>query len=163
MVSEVWPPLERFHPTYISSCHCVSVNARTPSPAAPTKPQDLSVTLLSNSFITVQWVEPANDGGDAAINYAITLQGGPGATTRMLSSLSTTFTGLEAPNTYTVEVVAANCAGSSPPTTRTIPFQGNLHSCVCVPIKAFIPGSWCLLHHTVRQLLTLDMSTLHPV
>ena len=131
MVSDVRPLLERFQPLYSSSCHCVSVNAITLSPAAPSEPQGLSVTLLSSSSITVQWMEPANDGGDAAINYTITLQGGPGATTRTLSSLSTTFTGLEAPNTYSVTVVAVNCAGSSPPATRTIPFQGNLHSCVC--------------------------------
>ena len=72
----------------------------------------------------MKWAEPANDGGDAAITYTITLQGGPGATTRTVSSLNTTFTGLEAPNTYTVTVAAVNRAGTSPTAEETISFQG---------------------------------------
>jgi len=84
----------------------------------------LTITVLSSSSLTAEWVEPADDGGDAAINYTITLQGGPGATTRTVSSLRTTFTGLEAPNTYTVTVAAVNRAGTSPTAEETISFQG---------------------------------------
>ena len=80
--------------------------------------------MQSSSSITVEWVEPADDGGDAAITYTITLQGGPGATTRTVPSLSTTFSGLEAPNTYTVTVAAVNSAGTSPSATGTIHFLG---------------------------------------
>ena len=81
--------------------------------------------MMSNSSITVEWVKPTDDGGDAAITYTITLQGGPGATTRTVPSLSTTFTELEAPNTYTVTVAAVNSAGTSPSAAvGTIPFQG---------------------------------------
>ncbi len=73
-------------------------------------------------------MEPTDDGGDAAFTYNITLQGGPGATTKTVSSLNKTFTGLEAPNTYTVTVAAVNnCAGLSPHATSNISFQGNLH------------------------------------
>ena len=92
--------------------------------AEPSAPQHLTITVLSNSSLTAEWVEPADDGGDAAITYTITLQGGPGATTRTVSSLRTTFTGLEAPNTYTVTVTAENRAGISPPVVETISFQG---------------------------------------
>ena len=80
--------------------------------------------MLSNSSLTAEWVEPADDGGDAAITYTITLQGGPGATTRTVSSLRTTFTGLEAPNTYTVTVAAVNKAGISSSVEETYLFQG---------------------------------------
>ena len=80
--------------------------------------------MLSSSSLTAEWVEPADDGGDAAITYTITLQGGPGATTRTVASLRTTFTGLEAPNTYTVTVAAENRAGTSPPVVETISFRG---------------------------------------
>ena len=90
----------------------------------PSAPQHLTITVLSNSSLAAEWVEPTDDGGDAAINYTITLQGGPGAT-RTVSSSRTTFTGLEAPNTYTVTVAAVNCAGLSPPATSTISFHGN--------------------------------------
>ena len=72
-------------------------------------------------------MKPADDGGDAAIIYTITLQGGSNATTTV-SSLNTTFTGLEAPNTYTVTVAAVNSAGSSPSAVGTIHFRGNLHN-----------------------------------
>ena len=95
--------------------------------AGPSQPQHLTITVLSSSSLTAEWVEPADDGGDAAITYNITLQGGPGATTRTLSSLRTTFTGLEAHNTYTVTVAAVNCAGLSPAATSTISFHSNLH------------------------------------
>jgi len=84
----------------------------------------LTITVLSSSSLTAEWVEPTDDGGDAAITYTITLQGGPGATTRTVSSLRTTFTGLEAPNTYTVTVAAVNRAGTSPTAEETISFQG---------------------------------------
>ena len=80
--------------------------------------------MLSNSSLTAEWVEPADDGGDVAITYTITLQGGPGATTRTVSSLGTTFTELEAPNTYTVTVTAENTAGLSPPVVESISFRG---------------------------------------
>ena len=81
--------------------------------------------MLSSSSLTAEWVEPANDGGDAAITYIIIiLQGGPGVTTRMVSSLRTTFTGLEAPNVLTVAVAAVNRAGISPAVVKTISFQG---------------------------------------
>ena len=80
--------------------------------------------MLSSSSLTAEWVEPADDGGDAAITYTITLQGGPGATTRTVSSLRTTFTELEAPNTYTVTVAAVNRAGTSLTAKETISFQG---------------------------------------
>ena len=90
----------------------------------PSAPQHLTITVLSNSSLTAEWVEPADDGGDAAINYTITLQGGPGATTRTESSLRTTFTELEASNTYTVTVAAENRAGLSPTVEETISFQG---------------------------------------
>ena len=72
-------------------------------------------------------MEPADNGSDiAAISYSITLQGGPGAATRAESSTSTTFTGLVVPNTYTVQVTAINCAGSSPSVTASVVIQGNL-------------------------------------
>ena len=101
-----------------------SVPDPSPPAAGPSEPQSLAITALSNSSITVEWVEPADDGGDAAITYTITLQGGLGATTRTVSSLSSTFTGLEAPNTYTVTVAAVNNAGTSPSAVGTISFQG---------------------------------------
>ena len=102
----------------------------------PSAPQNLTIAVLSNSSLTVEWVGPADDGGiDVGITYTVTLQGGPGATTRTVSSLRTTFTGLEAPITYTVTVAAVNCAGLSPPATSTISFRGNsvhYHGvCVC--------------------------------
>ena len=101
---------------------------RNPLPhTEPSAPQHLTITVLSSSSLTAEWVEPADDGGDAAITYTITLQGGPGETTRTVSSLRTTFTGLEAPNMYTVTVAAVNCAGLSPHATSTISFHGNLH------------------------------------
>jgi len=84
----------------------------------------LTITVLSSSSLTAEWVEPADDGGDAAITYTITLQGGPGATTRTVSSLRMTFTGLETPSTYTVNVTAENRAGTSPSAEETISFQG---------------------------------------
>ena len=90
-------------------------------------PQHLTITVLSSRSLVAEWVEPADDGGDAAVTYTITLQGGPGATTRTVSSLRTTFTGLAAPNTYTVTVAAENCGGLSPAATSTISFHGNLH------------------------------------
>ena len=90
----------------------------------PSAPQHLTIAVLSSSSLTAEWVEPADDGGDAAITYTITLQGGPGATTRTVLSLRTTFTGLEAPNTYTVTVAAVNRALTSPAVVKTISFQG---------------------------------------
>ena len=93
----------------------------------PSAPQNLTIAVLSNSSVTAEWVEPADGVGDADITYTITLQGGPGATTRTVSSLRMTFTGLEAPITYTVTVAAVNCAGLSPHATITISFHGNLH------------------------------------
>ncbi len=90
----------------------------------PSAPQHLTITVLSNSSLTAEWVEPADDGGDAAITYTVALQGGPGATTRTESSLRTTFTELEASNTYTVTVAAENRAGLSPTVEETISFQG---------------------------------------
>ena len=102
------------------------------SPAGPSKPLSVSLSLLSDTSIMVEWARPALDGGDAAITYTITLQGGPGAKTKTRtktpSSMNTTFTGLEAPNTYTVQVAAVNSAGTSPPVEGTILFQGNLDS-----------------------------------
>ena len=95
------------------------------SRAGPSQPQHLTITVLSSSSLTAEWVEATEDEGDPVITYTITLQGGPGATTRTLSSLRKTFTGLEAPNTYTVTVAAVNCTGLSPPATSTISFQGS--------------------------------------
>ena len=69
-------------------------------------------------------MEPADDGGDASISYSVTLQGSPGAVTRTLTSRSTTFSGMVAPNTYTVEVAAVNRAGPGPPAAGNIEFQG---------------------------------------
>ena len=42
--------------------------------AGPSQLQHLTITVLSNSSLTAEWVEPTDDGGDAAINYTITLQ-----------------------------------------------------------------------------------------
>ena len=94
----------------------------------PSAPQNMTITVLSSSYLTVEWVEPADDGGDAAVTYTITLQGGPGATARTVSSLRTTFIRLETPSTYTVTVAAVNCAGLSPHATSNISFHGNLHN-----------------------------------
>ena len=95
------------------------------SPAAiPSEPQSLTITVMSSSSITVEWLEPDDDGGDAAIDYTITLQGGPGAGTSPVSSLSTTFTRLVAPNTYNVTVAAVNSAGPSQSVVGTISFRG---------------------------------------
>ena len=114
------------------------VSVQNPFPdLEPSAPQHLTITVLSSSSLTVEWVEPADDGGDAAINYTITLQGGPDATTRTVSSLRTTFTGLEAPSTYTVTVAAVNCAGLSPYATSTISFHGNLHIYKYIELKQF--------------------------
>ena len=103
---------------------CVPVSTESSSRAGPSQPQHLTIAVLSNSSLTAEWVEPADDGGDAAITYTITLQGGPSATTRTVSSLRTNFTGLEAPNSYTVTVAAENRAGTSPTAEETISFQG---------------------------------------
>ena len=100
-----------------------SVPDPSPPAAGPSEPQSLAITALSGSSIRVEWVEPADGGGDAAITYTITLQGGPGAATRTVLSLSTTFIGLEATNTYTVTVAAVNSAGTSPSTVETISFR----------------------------------------
>ena len=98
------------------------------SPAGPSEPLSVSLSLLSDTSIMVEWARPALDGGDATLTYNITLQGGPGARTKTPSSTSTTFTGLKAPNTYTVQVAAVNSAGTSSPVEGTILFQGNLDS-----------------------------------
>ena len=115
-----------------------------PDPTEPSAPQNLTITVLSNSSLTAEWVEPADDGGDAAITYTITLQGGPGATTRTVSSLRTTFTELEAPTMYTVavtvNVTAVNC---TPYATSTISFQGSsAHDHGVRSLKH--NGGWCV-------------------
>ena len=91
---------------------------------APTEPRDLQLSLLTNSSIAVQWEEPTSFGGDATVSYSVTLQGSPGAVTRTLTSTNTTFTGLVAPNTYTVQVTAVNSVGPGPSATGNIVFQG---------------------------------------
>ena len=89
-------------------------------------------------------MKPADDGGDAPITYTITLQGGQNTTKRTVSSLNTTFTGLEAPNTYTVTVTAVNSAGNSSPLEGGIHFQGKLE-------LAYIPTSspLCIMHSAI--------------
>ena len=138
------------------------------SPAGPSEPQSVNLSLLSDTSIKVEWARPALDGGDAAITYNIILQGGPGATTETASSTSTTFTELEAPNTYTVQVAAVNSAGTSSPAEGTILFQGNLDShvparygiliCNCSE-RADIP----IMHNSYFQLQSsLSLSSLSP-
>ena len=106
----------------------LAASTRFLSPAGPSVPQYVTVSLLSDTSIYVEWLGPTIDGGDGNITYNITVTYQPHVLTRTTMMMSTTITGLEAPRTYLVEVTAINRAGASVPGRRFIHFQGNVHS-----------------------------------
>lgn len=80
--------------------------------SAPTAPQNVVATAGQNSA-TVTWAAPADDGGDAILDYTVTSDGGATQTVPA-GTLTATFTGLAAGTPVTFTVTARNVNGTSP-------------------------------------------------
>lgn len=84
-----------------------------PVPRVPTKPLELSVWGTSPTSVNLNWIEPADDGGEPVEGYLVSWKGG--STT--VTDTSATVTGLKPATKYAFEVQARNVVGLSPAAT----------------------------------------------
>jgi titin len=92
-------------------------NSVTPA-TTPGEPRNLS-GAAGDQQITVSWLSPSDIGGEAIIEYVVTLY--PGGETRTVdgSTLTTTFTGLTNGVPYQFKIMARNTVGDGPETAWT--------------------------------------------
>jgi hypothetical protein len=110
-------------------------------PGAPT----LTTATPGNGQISLTWTAPSSNGGSAITGYTATASPG-GETCSTGGAVSCTINGLTNGTAYTVTVVAANVAGSGPPsnslsaTPRTTPGAPTLNS--ATPGNAQVTLAW---------------------
>lgn len=97
---------------------------------APSAPEDLSVTRSRKNRADVAWWPPADDGGSPVTGYTVTVV----ETGAVVQTTGTrvTLEGLSTRTSFTITVVAANIAGTSPPAVATLEASGgkcNKHGC----------------------------------
>lgn len=87
--------------------------------AAPDAPTGVTGSNPTATSIDVTWSAPANDGGEAIIDYEVTATPGGATLSTPDDSTSLTFTGLTAGTAYTFTVIATNLDGDSLPSAAS--------------------------------------------
>jgi Fibronectin type III domain/Carbohydrate binding domain len=112
--------------------------APPPSAVVPAAPRSLS-SVAGDGSVLVSWVAPVSDGGSTVSGYRVTQS--PGGVVRMVSGLSSVFTGLTNGTAYTFKVAALNAVGAGSEVSVSATPLGSLPPVVlAVAFGPLVPG-----------------------
>jgi Fibronectin type III domain len=119
-----------------STSNSVTPSAPPPTATTPGAPQSVA-SSAGDAGVSLSWGAPVSHGGSAVTGYRVTVL--PGGAVRLVSGLSTSFTGLSNGTLYTFKVAALNAVGAGPEASVSATPLGSLPPVPASPPPSLAP------------------------